>query len=138
MTNGFMLDTSTCIDLLRGHRGVARDRFNAEQGRIHLSTVALAELLIGPPKAKGSPRRREDLEAFVARVRVLDFDAAAAEQYADIRTDLERRGTRIGPYDLQIAGHARSRGFVMVTGNLREFSRVDGLRCENWLTGEET
>jgi tRNA(fMet)-specific endonuclease VapC len=61
------------------------------------------------------------------------FDRAAAGHYADIRADLERRGQLIGPYDLMIAGHARSRGLVVITGNLAEFTRVAGLRSEDWL-----
>lgn len=134
MISSFMLDTSTCIDILRGRRGAARARFKAEQGNIHLSTVALAELLLGPLKVCGSGRHEEELDAFLARVRVLDFDADAALHTADIRADLERRGIPIGPYDFQIAGHARSLGMTVVTGNLREFSRVEGLRCEDWLS----
>ena len=60
------------------------------------------------------------------------FDADAADHAADIRAALERGGRVIGGYDLLIAGHARSRGLVVVTGNLGEFNRVDGLRCEDW------
>ena len=74
-----------------------------------------------------------DRRRFTARLLVLPFDSAAAAHAAEIRADLERRGTMIGGYDLLIAGHARSRGLVVVTGNLREFKRVDGLRCEDWL-----
>jgi tRNA(fMet)-specific endonuclease VapC len=69
----------------------------------------------------------------VARLEVLPFDDAAASHFGDIRADLERRGCLIGPYDLMIARHARSHGLVVVTGNLGEFRRVDGLRCEDWL-----
>lgn len=76
---------------------------------------------------------RPEVERFAARLDVLPFDAAAADHAADIRADLERKGQRIGGYDLLIAGHARSRGLVVVTGNLGEFGRVDGLRCEDWL-----
>jgi len=64
---------------------------------------------------------------------VLTFDADAAGHYADIRAELERKGSVIAPYDLMVAGHARSRGLVVVTGNLGEFSRVAGLRSEDWL-----
>lgn len=64
---------------------------------------------------------------------VLAFDAAAADHAAEIRVALEREGSVIGAYDLMIAGHARSRGLVVVTGNLGEFRRVDGLRSEDWL-----
>lgn len=64
---------------------------------------------------------------------MLPFDAAAAAHSAEIRAMLEAQGRTIGGYDLQIAGHARSRGLIVVTGNLGEFSRVEGLRCEDWL-----
>ncbi|MBV9286253.1 MAG: PIN domain-containing protein, partial [Hyphomicrobiales bacterium] len=60
------------------------------------------------------------------------YDAAAAHHAADIRAARERKGRPIGSYDALIAGHARSRGLVVVTGNRGEFDRVDGLRCEDW------
>ncbi|MGI4950193.1 MAG: PIN domain-containing protein [Janthinobacterium lividum] len=63
----------------------------------------------------------------------LPYDSAAAAHTADIRADLKRQGRSIGAYDVMIAGHARSRGLVVVTGNLKEFQRVDGLRSEDWL-----
>ncbi len=63
----------------------------------------------------------------------MPFDADAADHAADIRADLENRGEMIGPYDVMIAGHARSRGLTVITGNLGELRRVGGLRCEDWL-----
>jgi tRNA(fMet)-specific endonuclease VapC len=69
---------------------------------------------------------------------VLTFGPEAADHAADIRADLERKETPIGGYDVLIAGHARSKGLIVVTGNLGEFSRVEGLRCEDWLLGENT
>ena len=69
---------------------------------------------------------------------VLPFGPEAADHAADIRADLERKGTPIGGYDVLIAGHARSKGLVVVTGNLGEFSRVEGLRCEDWLPDKNT
>jgi tRNA(fMet)-specific endonuclease VapC len=75
---------------------------------------------------------RNEVEKFAARLDVLPFDARAADHAADIRANLERRGQTIGAYDLLIAGHARSLGLVVVTGNLAEFQRVEGLRCEDW------
>ncbi len=67
------------------------------------------------------------------RLSVLVFDSHAAEHAGDIRAELERDGQIIGPYDLLIAGHARSQGLVVVTSNLQEFRRVDGLRSEDWM-----
>ncbi|WP_312164830.1 PIN domain-containing protein [Phenylobacterium sp.] len=73
------------------------------------------------------------MERFASRLEVLAFDDVAADHAAEIRASLERRGQPIGGYDLLIAGHARSRGLTVVTGNLAEFGRVEGLRCEDWL-----
>jgi tRNA(fMet)-specific endonuclease VapC len=82
-------------------------------------------------------RRTKKVEGFATRLDVLSFDSEAAAHYADIRADLERRGQVIGPYDMMIAGHARSRGLVVITANLDEFSRVAALRAEDWLTPPE-
>ena len=57
----------------------------------------------------------------------------AAEGYGEIRAELERKGTPIGPLDMMIAGHAKSLGYTVVTNNIKEFARIDGLRLENWV-----
>lgn len=98
-----------------------------------ISTIVLTELLHGAVKSARPSENRREVERMAARLAVLPFDAAAASHAADIRTRLERSGQPIGGYDVLIAGHARSRGVVLVTGSLREFSRVDGLRSEDWL-----
>jgi tRNA(fMet)-specific endonuclease VapC len=73
------------------------------------------------------------IDRFIARLEVLPFDDIAAAYAAEIRAHLKRRGQAIGGYDTLIAGHARSRGMVVVTGNLVELSRVEGLPAEDWL-----
>lgn len=90
-------------------------------------------LLYGAEKSADPVGNRRSVNGLAARLGVLDFDAEAAAHAAEIRAALERQGQVIGPYDLLIAGHARSRGLVVVTGNLREFQRVAGLRSEDWL-----
>lgn len=127
-----MLDTNLCIRVLRDRPAWVRERFNAEAPGLCISTVTLAELLVGAEKSARAAENRRAVENFAARLEVLPFDAEAAAHYADIRASLERRGQVIGPYDLIIAGHARSRGLVVVTGNLEEFTRVAGLRSEDW------
>jgi tRNA(fMet)-specific endonuclease VapC len=131
----FMLDSSLCIGLLRDRPTELRERFNQEADGLCLSTIVLMELLHGAAKSARPMHNRREVETFVARLDVLPFDANAAAHAADIRTVLERLGRPIGGYDLQIAGHARSRGLTVVTGNLREFRRVEGLRSEDWLAG---
>ena len=94
--------------------------------------VTAAELPYGAEKSARPAEGRRQVRDFTGRIDVLDFDADAAAHRGEIRATLERQGKLIGPYDLMIAGHARSRGLVVVTGNLGEFARVDGLRCEDW------
>jgi tRNA(fMet)-specific endonuclease VapC len=72
-------------------------------------------------------------EDFVSRLEVLEYATKAAVHYGDIRATLERKGTTIDVNDLHIAGHARSEGLTLVTNNLREFERVDGLLLDNWI-----
>jgi tRNA(fMet)-specific endonuclease VapC len=86
--------------------------------------------------AEKSARRVDNLTAtehFVARLDVLPFDAKAAAHYGQLRAELERAGTPCGPHDMQIGGHARSEGLIVVTNNPREFSRMPGVRVENWV-----
>jgi len=129
----YMLDTNLCIRVLRDRPVGLRARFNAEVDALCVSTITLAELLHGAEKSAKPIENRHEVERFRARLEVLSFDEAAAAHSAEIRASLERRGLPIGGYDLLIAGHARSRGLVIVTGNLREFTRVEGLRAEDWL-----
>lgn len=129
----FMLDTNLCTRVLRDRPVSARRRFNENSEGLCISTVVLSELLHGAAKSARPVENRRAVADFAARLEVLPFDEAAADHAADIRADLERKGTPIGAYDLLIAGHARSRGLAVVTGNLRDFERVDGLRCEDWL-----
>ena len=73
------------------------------------------------------------IEHFVARLEGLPFAKKAAAHYGQVRAELERAGTPCGPHDMQIGGHARSDGLIVVTNNMREFARVAGVRAENWL-----
>jgi tRNA(fMet)-specific endonuclease VapC len=128
-----MLDTNLCIRVLRERPAGLRERFNAEAEGLCISTIVLTELLYGAEKSARPLHNRHEVESFAARLAVLPFDDAAASHAAEIRAALERTSLPIGAYDVLIAGHARSRGLVVVTGNLREFSRVEGLRAEDWL-----
>jgi tRNA(fMet)-specific endonuclease VapC len=128
----YMLDTNLCIRVLRDRPAGLRPRFNAEADSLCISTIVLTELLHGAEKSARPDHNRREVERFAARLETLPFDANAAAHAADIRATLERKGLPIGGYDLLIAGHARSRGLIVVTGNLGEFTRVPALRCEDW------
>lgn len=128
----FMLDSNVCIRVLRDRPQLVRARFNAQADGLCISTFVLMELLHDAAESAWPDDNRREVERFAARLEVLPFDADAAGHAADIRAALERRGHVIGAYDTQIAGHARSRGLICVTSNLGEFTRVEGLRCEDW------
>jgi len=128
----YLLDTNLCIRVLRDRPHGLRERFNAEASSLSISSVVLYELVYGAAKSARPVENRHHVEAFASRLEVLDFDGDAAAHAGDIRADLQRQGRPIGSYDVLIAGHARSRGLIVVTGNLSEFRRVEGLRCEDW------
>lgn len=128
-----MLDTNIVSNFIRYPNGPAAIRFR-QNLHTHLCTsiVVQAELYFGAEKVK-SGKLRERIDAAVALIDVLPLGEPFAEHYAQLRADLERRGTPIGSNDLFIAAHARSLGATLVTDNIREFSRVPNLRVENWL-----
>ena len=129
----YMLDTNVCIEVLRRPQSPAADRFKANEASLSISTVTLHELNFGAEKSRRPEHQRELIESFAARLAVLEFDAKAAGHSGNIHATLAKTGSLIGAYDMLIAGHARSRGLIVVTNNLKEFSRVEGLRCEDWL-----
>ena len=129
----YMLDTNICIYTLKNHPPHLREVFNQHADQLCVSSVTLAELLYGAEKSTQTDHNLRNIEGFTARLEVLPFADKAAAHYGQIRAELEQTGAIIGPYDLMIAGHARSEGFVLVTNNTREFERVPALRLENWV-----
>jgi len=109
------------------------DRFNRHAGQLCLSVISQAELIHGAEKSSAPEQNIRTLEDFCSRLTVLTYGQNAAAHYGDIRANLELKGTPMGVNDLHIAGHARSEGLTLVTNNLKEFDRVEGLRLENWV-----
>jgi tRNA(fMet)-specific endonuclease VapC len=103
--------------------------------QVKISSVVKAELLYGARKSGRPPQNLRLLRDFFAPFRSLPFDDACAEQYGVIRAELARSGTLIGPYDMMIAATAMAHDVTLVTHNVDEFSRVVGLKWEDW---EET
>lgn len=124
-----MLETSVCVDLLRGRAVPAR---LPETSDCVLSVITLAELEVGIRRSARPAAQRKAVEAFTALFQVLPWDVETTGHYGELRVDLEKRGVAIGPLDLLIAAHARRLGVTLVTANLREFSRVVGLSCFEW------
>lgn len=129
----YMLDSAFCIDVMRDKHSHLRERFRQESQHMAMSSIVLYELRFGAENSQTPVRNLERLEDFATRLVMFDFDDDAASHAANIRADLSKRGCMIGAYDLLIAGHARSRNLSVITSNIGEFSRVDGLRCEDWL-----
>jgi len=128
----FMLDTNICIFTIKNKPEPVRERFNLNSDRMCISSVTLMELIYGAEKSQAVERNLAVVESFVSRLSVLDYDVLAAVHSGQIRAELAGRGTPIGPYDQMIAGHARSRGLIVVTNNLKEFERIPGIRVEDW------
>ena len=127
------LDTNIVIYVIKRRPPEVLDTFNRHANQMAISSITLAELMHGVEKSAAVERNLRQVEDFVSRLEVLDYTAKAATHYGDIRADLERKGTPIGVNDLHIAGHARSEGLVLVTNNLGEFERVEGLLLVNWV-----
>ena len=128
----YMLDTNIVIYTIKNRPQIVREAFKAHYGQMCISSVTLSELVYGAEKSAAPTRNLADVEGFAARLEVLDFDPQAASHSGELRAELAKAGAPIGPYDQMIAGHARSRGLILVTNNEKEFERVPGLRLENW------
>ena len=129
----YMLDTNIVIYTMKNRPEEVRKIFNANAEQLSISTVTLMELLYGAEKSSDPAQNTRSIETFAARLRVLDYDSAAAQHTGQIRAELAKNGKPIGPYDQMIAGHARSLGLILVSNNAREFKRVQGLRLDNWV-----
>ena len=128
----YLLDTNIVIYTIKNRPAEVRAQFMLHEGRMAISSVTLGELVFGAERSSQPQKNLNDVESLVARLEVLPFDDLAAYHFGQIRGDLYDRGRPIGPYDMMIAGHARSRGLILVSNNLAEFERVQGLRIENW------
>jgi len=130
----YLLDTNICIYVINGRSQKIVDTFKSlPVGEIALSAVTLAELEYGASKSAHRERNRLMLIGFASPFKILPFDRSDAEVFGVLRSHLERAGTPIGPYDLQIAAQAVNRNYTLVTNNVREFKRIPTLNIENWI-----
>lgn len=129
-TPAYLLDASACIPILRNKAGLGKLPSPAKTG---IPIIVAAELWTGVKKNLAThPQQAAKLQAFLDLFTIPEFDMGAALQYAEIRADLESKGSIIGPLDLLIAAQARSLGATLVTGNAAEFKRVKGLKVQEW------
>jgi tRNA(fMet)-specific endonuclease VapC len=131
----FMLDTDTCIFLMRGESSALAANVQAVplQQQV-MSAVTFAELTYGVQASAPAKRKQNQavLDGLALHLAVLDWPQEAAQHYAEIRVDLKRRGAQLAAADLMIAAHARAMGAIVVTNNVKDYGRVKGLQVENW------
>ena len=129
----YLLDTNILSDLIRRPNGVVLDRLEAIlPDTACTSIIVAAEIFFGISK-KASARLAHQAIQILAAIDILPLESPVEKHYGDIRAHLTRTGQPIGSNDLFIAAHARALNMVLVTANVREFSRVPELMVENWL-----
>jgi len=129
----YLLDTNACIDIIRRKRPAIIERIQSHHvGDIAVCSITVAELEYGVARSARTGQNRIALMQFLAPFEILAFDQAAAEQYGIIRQNLEGNGHPIGPMDMLIAAQGLAADLTIVTNNVGEFSRVEGLRIEDW------
>jgi tRNA(fMet)-specific endonuclease VapC len=129
----YLLDTNIVSDIVRNPAGLVTERIRqVGEDEVCTSVIVAAELRYGAAN-KASARLLLQLEAILESLPALPFEAPADRMYGLLRTRLENEGRLIGANDLLIGAHARCLDLTLVTDNEREFGRIEGLRCENWL-----
>ena len=129
----FLLDTNACVGVLRGRSLGLAERLEAIPPEdVALCSIVVAELLFGARKSARTEQNLAAVRLFASKFHSLPFDDDAAEHYSRIRAELDAMGLPIGPNDLMIAAIARAKQLVLVSHNVSEFGRVQGLQVEDW------
>ncbi|MFC1707317.1 type II toxin-antitoxin system VapC family toxin [Planctomycetota bacterium] len=128
----YLLDTATCVDVLRGEPSVLAQLNRCTPDDCAVSTVTAYELFVGAGKCRQPKQELAKIKGLLDEVHEVVFDRKAAQHAGKIRVALETAGAPIGPYDILIAAQGRASGLTVVTSNDREFSRVAGLSVANW------
>ena len=130
----YLLDTDICIYLIKKRPPEVLEQFRQHSPQdVATSIITLFELEYGVEKSQNPQRSKDALSKFFLPLNLVCLDRSSAIEAAIIRAQLEKKGMPIGPYDLLIAGLARSRDMTLVTNNIKEFERADSLHLENWV-----
>jgi len=130
----YLLDTDTCIHLLMGKEWTVNQVEQRSPADLAVSAIAHYELHYGVERCSAEWRKKEEVKVHLLldHMTILPFTADTAVRAASIRAKLEKEGRSIGPMDVLIAANALEYGLTLVTGNLGEFQRIEGLKCETW------
>lgn len=130
----YMLDTNICIYAMKNKPEKVLQRLKNEINEgVCISSITLAELEYGMKHSSNPAKNEQALLRFLVPLSVLPFGAAAASEYGEIRTFLQKQGTPIGSLNMLIAGHAKAEEITLVTNNVQEFEKVPLLELENWV-----
>nr|AGS52812.1 VapC toxin protein [uncultured bacterium contig00009] len=127
----YLLDTNTCIFLMKNLTTVVERYKTCKHFGIAISSITVAELYFGVYNSSNPSKNGASLTNFLIGLEVLEFDSAAAMEYGRVRAALRKQGTPIGPLDMLIAAHAKAKGLTIVTNNVREL-RIEFLEIEDW------
>jgi tRNA(fMet)-specific endonuclease VapC len=129
----YVLDTNICIYIAKHSPPKVLEKFSGLQAcSVGMSLITHGELLYGAYRSQNREKAQNILDELVTMIPVLPLNEAVAQHYAEIRANLTSKGMLIGNNDLWIAAHVRSLQKTLVTNNVKEFTRVQGLAIENW------
>ena len=130
-----MLDTNICIYIIKNRpQSVLDELKKCNVGEIILSSITVSELIYGAYKSQFVEKNLKAIEHFLIPFDVAEYDYKAALAYGKLRASLEKKGQPIGSLDMLIAAHALSLDMTLVTNNIKEFKRIEGLNLENWVS----
>ena len=130
----YLLDTNVCIYFMKNTYSVLTERLlSCSPANLMISSITVFELEYGAEKSNRGEKNRQKLAMSLSPFNILPFTSEDAVTAGRIRGYLERRGTAIGPHDIQIAAQGVSRGIIVITHNIGEFSRVPSFRLEYWI-----
>ena len=130
----YLLDTNICIYLMKNsYPALTKKVFSFDPSDLYISSITVFELEYGAAKSRWGEKTRQNMQLFLAPFNIIDFNSNDAVAAGIIRGLLEKQGSPIGPYDVMIAGQAVAGSLVLVTHNTAEFSRVPGLKTEDWV-----
>lgn len=129
----WMLDTDTCIAIIKKHPVALKKLRGKSIGQVGLSSITLGELAFGADKSSRPKDAHVALSEFLLALEIAAFDDHAAMRYGEVRASLARLGKPVGPLDTLIGSHAHALDVILVTHNTREFAQIEGLRLEDWI-----
>lgn len=130
----YLLDTNICIYIIKKKPvDVLKTLKTKLKKDIYVSSITIAELEYGVVKSQFPEKNKIALIEFLSIFNILSFDDTDALEFGMIKTDLEKKGKIIGPMDLLLAAQAKTKKLILVTNNIKEFERVEGLKVENWV-----